>query len=187
MLFLSLLLLTACGGLNFSKTYAGAQGFHPRTIVVLPVTVGNYETAQELVEDVLAKSLWRTGWYKQVIAPHTAKTGLDKSPEFSLEVSNYIVLLNTLEASDKLIAKEIGKVYQAQALLAAAMTDWGYGWIEGEKMAWLGLTLTLVDTKTGDIVWRARHKLRRDYLQTQPVLGDLCEELLGEMLPEMPH
>jgi hypothetical protein len=186
-LLLSLLLLPACGGLNFSKTYPGAQGFRPRKIVVLPVTVGDYETAQELVEDVLAKSLWATGWYKQVVAPHIVRDSLAGSPEFSQDVSSYIVLLNTLGASDKLRAKEIGRVYQAQALLVTSMTDWGYGWVEGEKMAWLALGLTLVDAKTGNIVWRAKHKLRRDYWQTQPALGDLCEELLGKMLQEMPH
>ena len=179
--------MAACGGLNFSKTYPGAQDFHPRKIVVLPVTVGDYETAQELVEDVLAKSLWQTGWYKQVIAPHIVTAGLAESVEFSQEVSNYIVLLNTLGASDKLRAKEIGKVYQTQALLAATLTDWGYGWVEGEKTGWLGLNLTLVDAATGDIVWQARHKLRRQYWQTEPALADLCEELLEQMLQEMPH
>ncbi len=187
LLLLSVLLFSGCAGLNYSKTYPGAQNFHPQSVLVLPVTVGKYETAQELVEDILAKKMGDTGSYKQVVSPYTLKTVLAESPELSHDVSNYIVLLNTVGVSDRLRAKNIGRIYQTQALLAATITDWGYGWVDGEKMGWFGLRLTLVDVKSGDIVWQAKHKSMQDYLVRQPVLAELCEELLDQMLQEMPH
>lgn len=187
LLCLGLLLLSACSEIDHSKTSWGASDFHPRSIVVLPVSVGGHELAKELVEDLLVKSLWGTGWFDHLVVPEKVSFRMSNSPEFAKLVGDYVVKLNTLRESDKIGAKKLGIAYKANALLWVKLTKWGYGLVEGDKMAWLELQMILVETKTGDIMWEAKHRVGEDYLLVEPSLSDLCEELLSEMLTEMPH
>ncbi len=186
LLFLTLL-LPACGGLNYSQTYPGAEVFHADSIAVLPVKVGNYEMARAIVGNGLVKKLRRTEKFKLVLAPQSVKAGFGKYPEMVKKLSDYIVRLNTLGVSDKNLAKDIGDVYQVQALMLTNVTHWGYGRVAGDKVAQVGLKLTLVDAKSGDIVWNASHNLMEDYLVFRPPLEDACAQLLEMLLDEMPY
>ena len=177
----------ACSGLDYSKSYWGAAGFHPKSIAILPVSVGRHETAKEVLEDVLAESLSGTGYYQHLLLPAEVQARALESPEFSGLLSDYVVKLHTLGESDEQKARAIGRACGVQALLQVDLTSWGYGLIEGDKKAWLGLRMMLVDAVGGELMWEGRHRVVQEYLLVQPVLRDLCEELVGEMLARMPH
>ena len=54
--FLLFALLTGCGGLQEMWEGPAARGFYPKTMAILPIS-GNYDSAREDVEEVIAKVL----------------------------------------------------------------------------------------------------------------------------------
>lgn len=181
------MLLSSCGGIDVNRSFIGVDRFHPQKIVVLPIRVGSYDMSREIVEYFVARKLAATGWYKDVVDSQMVQSRLSESPVLLRDVSDFVVSFNTLGVSNRLLAQKLGEVFQAQALLLVNVNDWGYGRVEGEKAAKVGLTLNVVDSNSGDLIWKGSHRLVEEYMIFRPNLDDICEKLVVMMIEEMPH
>jgi len=187
LLLLVLTFLAGCGGLNFSQISPEAQNFHPRTIAVLPATVGQYESARDIVDVAVSKNLANRGWFDNVVDVTTIKTQTSNAPELATDLAAYIQRINTLGVSDSELAGRLHNKLKADALFLTYITSWGYGRMEGSKVGRVGLGLKLVDASKGTIIWKANHELTEDYLLFKPKLNHIANDVLEILLDEMPH
>lgn len=186
-MFVLIAALAGCAGLNFSQTSPEAKDFHPKTIAVLPATIGEHESARDVAEAVVAKKLSESMWYEAVVDSAAVKKMITESKELGDNVQNYIQQVNTLGTSDAALTQKLRDGLQVDALLLTSVTAWEYGRMEGNKVAKAGLGLKLVDAATGVIVWKANHELIDEYLAVKPSLDRLAEKLMKRLMKEMPH
>ncbi len=182
-----ILFLVGCGGLNFSQVSPEAGNFHPKTIAILPATVGQYESARDIVDVAVSRSLTNRGWFDNVVDVTTIKTQTIRTPELANDLSSYIQRINTLGVSDSEMARRLHDRLKADALFLTYITSWGYGRIDGNKIGRVGLGLKLVDASKGTIIWKANHELTEDYLLLKPKLDHIADNVLEILLDEMPH
>ncbi|HIE65001.1 MAG TPA: hypothetical protein EYG28_09575 [Nitrospiria bacterium] len=187
LLFLIITFLVGCGSLNFSQISPEAKDFHPRTIAVLPATVGQYESARDIVDVAVSRNLADRGWFENVVDVTTIKTRTLETPKLAIDLSAYIQRINTLGVSDSEMAKRLHNKLKADALFLTYITSWGYGRMEGNKVGRVGLGLKLVDASKGTIIWKANHELTEDYLLFKPKLEEIADDLLEILINEMPH
>jgi hypothetical protein len=187
LLFLMITALLGCGGLNFSQISPEAKNFHPKTIAVLPATVGQYESARDIVDVAVSRDLADRGWFDNVVDVNKVKTQTMSTPELADDLSAYIQRINTLGVSDSEMAGRLRTSLNADALFLTYITSWGYGRVEGNKVGRVGLGLKLVDASKGTIIWKANHELTEDYLLFKPKLAQIAEDVLEILLDEMPH
>ncbi|MBI5642837.1 MAG: hypothetical protein HY954_05115 [Deltaproteobacteria bacterium] len=186
LLFISMTLVTGCGGINFNEVSPDAKGFSPQTIAVLPATVGEYEASRNIVDGVVSKRLAETGLFENVVDSSAIKTQLADSTDLASSMEGYIQRLNTLGISDAAVAARLKDAVHADAFFLTYVTAWGYGRQEGNKIARVGLGIKLVNSSTGAVVWKANHELTEDYMMLKPDLAKLSEKLLSKMLKEIP-
>lgn len=186
-MFVLIAALAGCAGLNFSQLSPEAKDFHPKTIAVLPATIGEHESARDVAEAVVAKKLSESMWYEAVVDSAAVKKMITESKELGDNVQNYIQQVNTLGTSDAAQTQKLRDGLQVDALLLTSVTAWEYGRMEGNKVAKAGLGLKLVDAATGVIVWKANHELVDEYLAVKPSLDRLAEKLMKRLMKEMPH
>lgn len=186
-MFVLIAALAGCAGLNFSQLSPEAKDFHPKTIAVLPATIGEHESARDVAEAVVAKKLSESMWYEAVVDSAAIKKMITESKELGDNVQNYIQQVNTLGTSDAAQTQKLRDGLQVDALLLTSVTAWEYGRMEGNKVAKAGLGLKLVDAATGVIVWKANHELVDEYLAVKPSLDRLAEKLMKRLMKEMPH
>lgn len=179
--------LVGCGGLNFSQISPEAENFHPKTIAVLPATVGQYESARDIVDVSVSRNLADRGWFDNVVDVTTVKTQTLSTPELASNLSAYIQRINTLGVSDSELAGRLRSSLNADALFLTYITSWGYGRMQGNKVGRVGLGLKLVDASKGTIIWKANHELVEDYLLFKPKLDQIADEVLEILIDEMPH
>lgn len=184
---LFIILLAGCSGLNYSQLSPDAKDFHPKTIAIMPATVGEYEASRDVIDTVIANSLSKSGWFASIADPLTIKTQISNSKELAEITEKFIQKLNTLGISDAEATAKIKESTNSEALLLSYVTDWGYGMMEGSKVAKVGLGIKLIDASKGTVIWKANHQLVQNYWVMKPDLKELSEELLGIMLEEMPH
>ena len=187
--FIALLFITfnGCSGLNFSQLSPDAKNFHPKTIAVLPATVGEYEASRDVIDGVVSKKLTKSGWFTNVTDAQTIKTQLTSSPELSADVQAYIQKMNTLGISDSVLAGKLRESLKANALFMTYVTSWGYGRLDGNKIGRVGLGVKLIDASKGTVIWKANHELITEYTFFAPKLPKMAEEVLAVLLKEMPH
>lgn len=186
-MFVLIAALAGCAGLNFSQTSPEAKDFHPKTIAVLPATIGEHESARDVAEAVVAKKLSESMWYEGVVDSAAVKKMITESKELGDNVQNYIQQVNTLGTSDAALTQKLRDGLQVDALLLTHVTAWEYARMEGNKVAKVGLGLKLVDAATGVVVWKANHELIDEYLAVKPSLDRLAEKLMKRLMKEMPH
>lgn len=179
--------LFGCAGLNYSQISPDAGDFHPKTIAILPATVGGYEAARDVVDTVVSDNLAKSGWYDKVADTAAIKTQITNSAELAKDIEGYMHKLNTIGISDPSLSSKIRNALQADALVLTYVTSWGYGRMEGNKIARIGLGIRLVDASKGTIIWKANHELIKDYWFVKPDLNKVANELMGIFLKEMPH
>jgi len=176
-----------CSSIKFSQISPEAKDFHPKTIAVLPATVGQYEAARDVVDTIVSQSLVKTGWYDNIADAATIKTQLTNSPELANNIGNYIQQLNTLGISDPALAAKLRESLHTDALFLAYVTSWGYGRMEGNKVARVGLGVKLVDASKGTVMWKASHEFIEEYWVIKPTLDKMAEKLMIFLLKKMPH
>ncbi len=186
-MFVLIAALAGCAGLDFSQTSPEAMDFHPKTIAVLPATIGENESARDVAEAVVAKKLSESMWYGGVVDAAAVKKMITESKELGDDVQNYIQQVNTLGTSDAALTQKLRDGLQVDALLLTHVTSWGYGRMEGNKVAKVGLGLKLVDAATGVVVWKANHELIDEYIAVKPSLDRLALKLMKRLMKEMPH
>lgn len=178
---------TGCASINFSQVSPDAKDFHPKTIAVLPATVGQYESARDVIDTIVSQSLVKTGWYDNIEDSVSIKAQVSSSPELAANIGNYIQQLNTLGMSEPILTAKLHEALQTDALFLVYVTSWGYGRLEGNKVARVGLGVKLVNASKGAIMWKANHEFIEEYWVFKPTLETMAEKLMALLLKEMPR
>lgn len=187
LLFCIGILVSSCAGINYSHVSPEAHDFHPQTIAVLPVIVGNYQSATGVADNAVSQALVNTGLFTDLIDALSLKEQLSASRDLSTDMIEYVQKLNTLGISDKELAQKIADALNVDALFLTYVTSWGYGRLEGNKVGRAGLGVKLICGKSGLIMWKANHEKIESYWFIKPDLAQLSEEVLESLLAEMPH
>lgn len=187
MLFLFAVILSGCAGVNFSQVNPEAKDFHPRTIAVMPATVGEYESSRDIIEQVISSSLLKTGYFENVIDSTSIKTQVAGSTELANDISLFIQKLNTIGVADTEAAARIKTTVNTEALFLTYVTSWGYGRSEGNRVARVGLGVKLVNAASGQLVWKANHEVTEDYTIIKPDLDDMAKDVMTVLIKEMPR
>jgi len=178
--------LAGCAGVNFSQTSPDAENFHPRSIAVLPATVGEYEAARDAVDSIVSRQLTDSGIFDNVVDSAMVRSQMAGSKGLADDMSAYIQKLNGLGVSDAGQTARLKEAFHSDALFLTYVTAWGYGRAGGNKVARVGLGVKLVDAERGTVIWKANHELEEEYWMIRPELGDLSDRLLAMLLDEMP-
>jgi hypothetical protein len=64
---------------------------------------------------------------------------------------------------------------------------WEYTMLGGDKIARVGISLRLVDTKSGKTMWKAGHQVTEEYRFLKPELTSLGRSMVRKMVDRMPH
>ena len=187
LIFLLSVAAAGCSGINYSQVAPESKSFHPRSVAVLPASIGEYESAREIVESAVSVKLVKTKWFSNVADASTIRARITQSPDISESAGKYIQQLNTLGVSDPVLAGRLREELNADALFLTYVTSWGYGRQDGNKVARVGLGVKVIDTRNGSVVWRANHELIEEYTIFKPALPKMTDELLSLLLKEMPH
>jgi len=187
LLFLFAVILSGCAGVNFSQVNPEAKDFHPKTIAVMPATVGEYESSRDIIEQVISSSLLKTGYFENVVDSTSIKTQVAGSTELANDVSSFIQKLNTIGVSDTEAVSRIKTTVNTEALFLTYVTSWGYGRSEGNKVARVGLGVKLINATNGQLVWKANHEVTEDYTIIKPDLDDMAKDVMRVLIKEMPR
>ncbi len=180
-------LLSGCAGVNFSQVNPEAKDFHPKSIAVMPATVGEYESSRDIVEQAILTSLLKTGYFENVVDNSSVKTQVAGSSELANDVSAFIQKLNTIGVADKEALSRIKTSVNAESIFLTYVTSWGYGRSEGNKVARVGLGVKLVNAENGQLVWKANHEVTEDYTIMKPDLNDMAKDVMEVLIKEMPR
>lgn len=182
------ILASGCAGINYSYVSPEAKNFHPQSMAILPVMVGDYQAAGEVIDKVVSDEVVDTEWFSYVVDSIALRNQLSTSPALGNDVVAYIQKLTTLDISDEETAKKIANTLKVDALFLASVTSWGYELgKEDVKIGKVGLGIKLVCGKKGIIIWKANHEEIEDYWLIKPSLADIAEEVMEELLDEMPR
>ncbi|MBI1823753.1 MAG: hypothetical protein HY200_07555 [Nitrospirae bacterium] len=179
--------LSGCSSINYSQLSPDSKHFHPRTIAVLPATIGEHESSREVVENAVSSKLVKTKWFSNVVDAGNVKSQMIQSGELSDSLGKYIQQLNTLGVSDPNLSEKLRESLSAEALFLTYVTSWGYGRQDGNKVARVGLGVKLIDSSKGTVIWKANHELIEEYTIFKPKLANLTDDLLTLLFKEMPH
>lgn len=186
-LVMAILITLGCaGGLNFSKTYPMEEGFHPKSIVLLPVTVGDFESARSCIDGLIVSELQKTTYFEEVVESENIASQLMEDNDLQSSVESFLNKLNGLGICEEDLAKNIGERFKADAILVVKVTDWSYGRLEGDKIATVGLSFKFINPSAGKIRWVATHEITEDYTFMKPSLSDLAKDLIDKILKQMP-
>lgn len=186
-LLLLVFILAGCAGVNFSQVSPEAKDFHPKSIAIMPATVGEYESSRDIIDQVISSSLLKTGYFENVVDSTSIKTQVAASTELSNDIATYIQKLNTIGVSDTEAASKIKTAVNTEALFLTYVSSWGYGRSEGNKVARVGLGVKLVNASNGQVIWKANHEITEDYTIMKPNLDKMAKEVMKVLIKEMPR
>jgi len=181
------LILSACGGLRYSNVAPDAKNFKPKTIGVLPVNVGAYEEARGSADQIISGILLKTGWFQDVVSPAKMKSQMEHNIKLRDMVVGYLTKLDTVNFSDPELSKRIGENYGMEAFLVVDVDFWNYTVEGSDKVAKVGFSMDLIESKTGKILWKAGHHEVEDYWFMKPDLSSLAQKVARMMIDDMPH
>jgi PBP1b-binding outer membrane lipoprotein LpoB len=181
------LFLAACGGIQEMWEGPGAESFRPKSIAVLPPIVGAYENARDAAQGSVTAALKESHRYEAVMPAEQVVALFQGSKETNDALANYFSKLETVGASDKDAAIKLGHALKADALLVVKVNSWEYAREDGDKLAKVALGFRLVDTKTGMIIWKARHETSKSYIIFKPKLQYIASDLSEYMIKHMPN
>lgn len=179
--------MAGCAGVNFSQVNPEAKDFHPKTIAVMPATVGEYESSRDIIDQVISSSLLKTGYFENIVDSTNVRTQIANSTELANDVSSFIQKLNTIGVADTEAVSRIKAAVNSEALFLTYVTTWGYGRSEGSKVARVGLGVKLVNATNGQLVWKANHEITEDYTIMKPNLDKMAREVMKVLIKEMPR
>lgn len=180
-------LLAGCEGLRFIQTAEEAKDFHPKSIGVLPADVGIYKDAQGKFDGIITEVLVGTKWYTTVIGGEEIRKRIEANEELHKSVDVYLAKLRELNYSDPELCKVIAELCGIEAVLIPTVDVWEYTMLGGDKIARVGISLRLVDTKSGKTMWKAGHQVTEEYRFLKPELTSLGRSMVRKMVDRMPH
>jgi hypothetical protein len=187
MVFLSLFIISACGGLRYSQVAPEAKYFHPRKVAILPADVGPYEEARGNVEQIFAGVLVDRKWFSDVVDAATVANQIQNHEEYRRTVLEYLVKLKTINISDNGLSRRIGEKSQVDAFFVITVDFWNYTRENDRKLGKVGLGIKMIEASTGKIMWKAGHYETESYMLIKPDLADVAKDLIKMMVGEMPH
>lgn len=187
LIILTVLTLSACGGLRFSQVAPEAKDFHPQRVAVLPADVGMYEEARGNVEQIFAGVLVEKKWFKDVVGAQTVANQIQVSDEYRKAMLDYLVRLKTVNVSDPGLSKQIGEQSKVDAFFVINVDYWNYTRENDKKVGKVGLGIKMVETSTGKVMWKAGHHEEESYMLIKPDLPDIAKHLVKTMCEEMPR
>ena len=179
--------LAGCEGLRLVQTAEEAKDFHPKSIGVLPVDVGIYKDAQGKVDGIITEVLVGTKWYTTVIGGEEIRKRIEANEELRKSVDVYLAKLRELSFSDPELCKVIAELCGIEAVLIPTVDVWEYTMLGGDKIARVGISLRLVETKSGKTMWKAGHQVTEEYRFLKPELTSLGRSMVRKMVDRMPH
>jgi hypothetical protein len=187
-LLISVLVLSACGGLRFSQVSPDAKDFHPQKIAIFPVeVVGNYEEARGSVEQVVAGVLAEKKWFSDIVDAGSLNRQIMANEELRKTIMDYLSKLRTVNYSDAEMSKKIGELVKVDAFLMVSVDTWSYTVEKTDKVAKVSLGMQLYEAATGKIIWKANHQIMDSYIMIKPDLSKVARDVAKEMVGYMPH
>ena len=180
-------LIAGCENLRLVQTADEAKDFHPKTIGVLPSDTGIYKDAEGKIDDIITDVLVRTKWFQAVVGGEDIRKQIEANPELKKSVDVYLAKLRELNFSDPELCKVISELCGIEAILIPTVDVWEYTMLGGDKIARVGISMKLVDTKTGKTMWRAGHLVSEDYHFLKPELTNMGRSMVRKMIDRMPH
>lgn len=183
---LLMMVLVGCGGLQETWEGPGASAFRPGSIAVLPPIIGALEGSREIAHEVVTATLKKAKRYSEVMDPEQVNDFLINSNDAR---ETFAKLLSTLEStglSEQEAAVKLGKALKVDSLLVVRVNSWEYRRSEGENAARVGLSMRLIDTKHGAIVWKGRHEKSKTYMFFKSSLKDMAMDLSEYMVKYIP-
>ncbi len=179
--------LAGCEGLRFVQTAEEAKDFHPKSIGVLPVDVGIYKDAQGKVDGIITEVLVGTKWYTTVIGGEEIRKRIEANEVLRKSVDVYLAKLRELNFSDPELCKVIAELCGIEAILIPTVDVWEYTMLAGDKIARVGISMRLVDTRSGKTMWKAGHQVTEEYRFLKPELTGMGRSMIRKMVDRMPH
>jgi hypothetical protein len=186
-LLLGLLGLLGCGGLRYSQAAPEAKNFHPQRIAVLPADTTTFPGAKGSIDRVFAEVLVERKWFTDVVGGEEIARRLGTDAELRQAVSEYLAKQRNVSYSDPELSARIGELTRTEAFLLVQVDYWNYTTEDDTKMGKVGISITMIEAKTGKIIWRAAHSRASDYMIIKPDLPDVARALIREMIGHMPH
>jgi len=180
-------LIAGCESLRLVQTADEAKDFHPKTIGVLPADAGIYKDAEGKIDDIITDVLVRTKWFQAVVGGEDIRKQIEANPELKKSVDIYVAKLRELNFSDPELCKVISELCGIEAILIPTVDVWEYTMLGGDKIARVGISMKLVDTKTGKTMWRAGHLVSEEYRFLKPELTSMGRSMVRKMIDQMPH
>ena len=112
---------------------------------------------------------------------------IEANEELKKSVEVYLAKLRELNYSDPELCKVISELCGIEAILIPTVDMWEYTMISGDKIARVGLSMKLVDARTGVTMWRAGHLVTEEYRFLKPELTNMGRALVRKMIDTMPH
>jgi hypothetical protein len=182
-----ILSVAGCEGLRFVQTAEEAKNFHPKSIGVLPADVGIHKDAAGQVDGIIADALVRTKWYSTVVSGEEIRKRIETNEELKKSVDVYLAKLRELNYSDPELCKVISELCGIESIFIPTVDTWEYSMLSGDKIARVGISVKLVDTKTGKTVWRAGHLVTEEYRFLKPDLNNMGRSMIRKIVDRMPH
>ncbi len=179
--------LPAARVLRFVQTADEAKNFHPKSIGVLPAEVGIYKDAEGKIDGIITEVLVKTKWFNTVIGGEEIRKRIETNEELKKSVDVYLAKLRELNYSDPELCKVISELCGIEAILIPTVDTWEYTMLSGDKIARVGLSLKLIDTRTGKTMWRAGHLVTEEYRFLRPELTGMALSMVRKMIDRMPH
>jgi len=182
-----LLSLLGCGGVRYSYVAPEAKDYHPSRIALLPADVRLFPDAKDAVDRLFTKALTKKGWFPSVVGAEEIGHRMEADQELRQAVTGYLEKLDKLSFSDSELSQQIGRLTDTEVLLLARADYWHYTQKGDNKLARVGLSVTLIQAQTGKILWTAGQDRTSDYLILRPELAGMAEGVIGELIEMMPR
>jgi hypothetical protein len=186
-LTLLLLGILGCGGLRYSQVSPEAKDFHPQRIAVLPADTTAFPDAKGSVDRIFAEVLTERKWFTEIVGGEEIGRRMETDADLRQAVTGYLAKLGNVSFSDPDLSDRIGAMTRTEAFLLVRVDYWNYTTEDDKKVGKIGISITMIEAKTGKTVWRAVHNRANDYMFIKPGLPDVARALIREMIAHMPH
>lgn len=184
LIFLGIL---GCGELRYSDLSPEARDFHPRRIAILPADTTAFPAAKAHIDRIFTEVLKEQKWFTEVIGGESIGRRMESDDTFRQVVSEYLAKLANVSYSDPVLSDQIGNMTHADAFIKVRVDYWNYTTLDNERIAKVSLTITMIESKTGETVWTACHHKISGAKIIEPSLSGVARSLVREMVGYMPH